>query len=69
MRIKIVALTSPGGTRAYVALGLGLQRAGHSVQLATFSFLEEFVTTWGLDFVPVDCNKFKETSPPSIRFG
>ncbi len=68
MRIKIVALTSPGGTRAYVALGLGLQRAGHSVQLATVSSMQEFVSSCGLNFVSVDCNNFKKTSPP-IPFG
>ena len=67
MRIKIVTLSSLGGTRAYIALGLGLQRAGHSVQLATFPFLQEFVSSYGLDFAPVDCNNFKKTSP--LPFG
>ncbi len=67
MRIKIVTLASPGGTRAYLALGLGLQRAGHSVQLATFSSMQQFVSSWGLDFAPVDCNNFKKRRP--IPFG
>ncbi|MEC4812392.1 MAG: hypothetical protein SAK29_03820 [Scytonema sp. PMC 1069.18] len=65
MRIKIVTLESPGGTRAYVAIGLGLQRAGHSVQLATVSSLQQFVSSWGLDFAPVDCNNFKRSSKGS----
>ncbi|MUG92223.1 glycosyltransferase [Scytonema sp. UIC 10036] len=63
MRIKIVALDSIGGTRAYVALGLGLQQAGHSVQIATFPFLQELVSSWGLDFAPVECNNLKKRSP------
>ncbi len=63
MRIKIVALASPGGIRAYMALGLGLQRAGHSVQLATFPFLQEFVSSYGLDFAAIDCQNFQKTCP------
>lgn len=68
MRIKIVAFASPGSIRAYVALGLGLQRAGHLVQLATASFMQEFVSSCGLDFVPVDCNNFEKINP-LIPFG
>ncbi|HEX2907098.1 MAG TPA: glycosyltransferase [Phototrophicaceae bacterium] len=36
MRITILALGSRGDVQPYVALGVGLQRAGHAVRVVTF---------------------------------
>ena len=56
MRITILAVGSRGDVQPYVALGLGLQAAGHKVQLATYGIFEEFVSSRGLDFAPIGAN-------------
>ncbi|MEO7272332.1 MAG: glycosyltransferase [Vicinamibacterales bacterium] len=53
MRIDILALGSRGDVQPYMALGLGLQAAGHRVRLVTLSGFEEFVRSYGLDHVAV----------------
>ena len=50
MRITILAFGSRGDVQPYVALGLGLQRAGHKVRLAALSQFKAFVESRGLDF-------------------
>jgi sterol 3beta-glucosyltransferase len=39
-----------GDVQPYIALGLGLQAAGHQVHLATSANFESFVRSYGLDF-------------------
>jgi sterol 3beta-glucosyltransferase len=50
MRITILAFGSRGDVQPYVALGLGLQRAGHKVRLVALSQFKAFVESRGLDF-------------------
>jgi len=50
MRITIPTTGSRGDVQPYVALGLGLQAAGHKVRLATHADFEDFVRSYGLDF-------------------
>ena len=50
MRITILAFGSRGDVQPNVALGLGLQRAGHKVRLVAFSQFKAFVESRGLDF-------------------
>src|SRR5512133_1262797 len=50
MLLTIVTAGSRGDVQPYVALGLGLQRAGYRVRLATHETFREFVTGRGLDF-------------------
>jgi sterol 3beta-glucosyltransferase len=56
MRIVILTVGTRGDVQPYVALGLGLQRAGHQVCVATHSLFREFVTSRGLDFAAVEGN-------------
>jgi len=51
MHITILALGSRGDVQPYVALGLGLQRAGYKVRLVALSQFETFVESRGLDFL------------------
>jgi sterol 3beta-glucosyltransferase len=53
--VKILILTygSRGDVQPYVALGKGLQRAGHAVTLATSSRFRAFVEDHGLAFQPM----------------
>jgi sterol 3beta-glucosyltransferase len=50
MHITILAFGSRGDVQPCVALGLGLQRAGHKVRLAAFSRFGAFIESRGLDF-------------------
>jgi UDP:flavonoid glycosyltransferase YjiC (YdhE family) len=53
MRITIVTAGTRGDVQPYVALGLGLQAAGHMVSLATHADFEAFVRSHGLDCRPL----------------
>lgn len=59
MKILILTLGSRGDVQPYVALGRGLQQAGHDVHLATAAPFAEFVRGNGLEFVPLT-GKFLE---------
>jgi sterol 3beta-glucosyltransferase len=50
MRITIITVGSRGDAQPYVALGLGLERAGHRVTIATHETFRPFVTGHGLAF-------------------
>ncbi|CAA9304236.1 UDP-glucose:sterol glucosyltransferase [uncultured Leptolyngbya sp.] len=53
LQITILAVGSRGDVQPYYALALGLQRAGHQVQIATHANFEAFVSHQGLEFAPV----------------
>ena len=54
MRIAIIASGSRGDVEPYVALGKGLQAAGHVVRLVTHQDFESLVTSHGVEFWPVE---------------
>ncbi len=53
MRICLLTVGSRGDVQPYVALGQGLQAAGHIVRLTTHTRFEDLVRKFGLDFSPV----------------
>jgi sterol 3beta-glucosyltransferase len=53
-KVAILTLGSRGDVQPYVALGRGLQAAGHDVVLATAAQFESFVTGCGVHFAPLD---------------
>ncbi len=53
MRLSIVAVGSRGDVQPYLALGLGLQKAGHQIQICADRLFEKFVTSAGLSFTPI----------------
>lgn len=53
MNILILTYGTRGDVQPYLALGLGLQRAGHNVTLATSERFEDFVADHGLRFAPL----------------
>jgi len=63
MHITILTLGSRGDVQPYVALGVGLKAAGHTVSIATSTRFEPFIRRRGLDFVPiaVDIRELLET--------
>ncbi len=50
MQITIIAGGSRGDVQPYVALGKGLQEAGHAVRILTSDDFQTLVTDYGLDF-------------------
>jgi sterol 3beta-glucosyltransferase len=53
MRIDIVAIGSEGDVRPAVALGAGLQRAGHHVRIVALEGLDALVRSCGLDYLAI----------------
>ncbi len=53
MRVRVLTVGSQGDVRPYVALGAGLQAAGHDVRLVAHPAFEDLVRGSGLDFAPV----------------
>ncbi len=58
MKIVILTIGSRGDVQPYVALGAGLQRAGHRVVLATDNAFENLVANHGLEFSPLQGSFF-----------
>lgn len=56
MRVTLLAIGSRGDVQPYVALGAGLQRAGHEVRVATHGNFETLVRSHGLEIFPVEGN-------------
>jgi sterol 3beta-glucosyltransferase len=54
MNVLILTLGSRGDVQPYVALGGGLQKAGHTVKLATTEQFGAFVRDHGLEFAPLN---------------
>ena len=53
MHLSIAAVGSRGDVQPYLALGLGLQKAGYQVQICADSLFENLVTSKGLSYAPV----------------
>jgi sterol 3beta-glucosyltransferase len=56
MRLVIIASGSRGDVEPYLALGKGLQQAGHGVRLVTHETYHDLVTSHGVEFCPVEGN-------------
>jgi UDP:flavonoid glycosyltransferase YjiC (YdhE family) len=67
MKIAIIALGSRGDVQPYIALGKGLQAAGHGVRLITHENYEKLVNAHGLEFWPVHGNIQEFAESPEMR--
>jgi sterol 3beta-glucosyltransferase len=56
MHLTLIALGSRGDVQPYLALAIGLQRAGMRVRLATHAEFLPLIEGWGLEFAPVRGN-------------
>ena len=54
MHICILSVGTRGDVQPYIALGKGLQAAGHQVQLATLGMFEPMVRSYGLGFALIE---------------
>lgn len=59
MKINILTIGSRGDIQPYVALGMGLKKAGHTVQISTHERFRDFVVSRGLEFFPVTGDPLK----------
>lgn len=59
MHIAILTVGSRGDVQPYVALGVGLQGAGHTVTVVTDASFEGFVREYGLQFAPLRSELFQ----------
>lgn len=53
MKIILPTIGTRGDVQPYVALALGLQKAGHAVTLATHPCMRGLVESYGVDFAPM----------------
>ncbi|MEH2178720.1 glycosyltransferase [Nostoc sp.] len=66
MKITMVTWGSTGDIVPFIALSLGLQRVGHTVQIATNYYHQEIVKSHGLKCVPIDLNVEDIEYPESL---
>jgi sterol 3beta-glucosyltransferase len=59
MKIKLLTLGTRGDVQPFVALALGLKSHGHEVTLCTSKSFEEFVTSYGVSFFPINADYMK----------
>ena len=67
MRIAIIASGSRGDVQPYVALGKGLQEAGHEIRLVTHEDFQTLVQSHGLPFWPVKGSVQAIAQSPEMR--
>jgi sterol 3beta-glucosyltransferase len=65
MRIAIIAMGTRGDVQPYLALGKGLQAAGHLVRLITHENFAQLVSSYGLDVATHNTNR---SGPQSSQF-
>ena len=53
-RIMIVSLGTRGDVQPYIALGIGLQQAGHTVKLVTHENFRDMIGSYGLGYAPIN---------------
>lgn len=61
MRITLVAFGTRGEVQPYIALGLGLQAAGHTVKIVTIGQFYDLVTSYGLACHPIPFHSFSDS--------
>jgi sterol 3beta-glucosyltransferase len=67
MLITILTAGIRGDTEPYIALGIELKKAGHTVRIATFENYETFVKSFGLEFYPIKGDVSRVASSEGAR--
>jgi UDP:flavonoid glycosyltransferase YjiC (YdhE family) len=67
MKVAILATGSRGDVQPFVAMGFGLQQAGHEVYLATNSHFETWIRSYGLNFHPSRTSQASGAKNPGRR--
>ena len=69
MNFSIIAVGSRGDLQPYVALGVGLQKAGHQVQIVADELYKEFILDRNLSFAPIITNPKKFFDEDIFKIG
>jgi UDP:flavonoid glycosyltransferase YjiC (YdhE family) len=69
MKITIATVGTRGDVQPYIALGLGLQKSGHQVQIATDSTFKGFIEASGLGFAAVKADPRRALQEDIRRIG
>ncbi|MGK7950109.1 MAG: glycosyltransferase [Xenococcaceae cyanobacterium] len=56
MKITILTVGTRGDVQPFIALGIGLKKAGYEVQIVTHSFFESWIRSYGFDFAVIEGN-------------
>ncbi len=67
MKIALIAFGSQGDVQPYVALGVGLKRAGHEVKMITHENFAHLVQSHQLEFCPVTGNIQGFLEQPEVK--
>lgn len=67
MRITILTIGSRGDVQPYLALAVGLQRAGYSVRVASHAIFESLIRGAGVDFALVRFNPRDIVNHPEVQ--
>ena len=67
MKIVILTLGTRGDVQPYVALGQGLQRAGHLVTLVTARRFQHFIIEHGVGFAPLSADYLDLVDSPEAK--
>ena len=69
MIITILTTGTRGDTELFVALGVGLKKAGYKVRIAASEGFEPFVVSYGLEYYPTDGNILEMASSNFAKEG
>lgn len=67
MKITLLTVGTRGDVQPYLALSVGLQKAGHQVKIATSPNFEALIRSYGVDFAPVQFNPQEILQHPSLQ--
>ncbi len=67
MRITILTIGSRGDVQPYLALAVGLRRAGYSVRVASHANFESLIRGYGVDFALVRFNPREVVNHPEVQ--
>ena len=67
MLITILTTGSRGDTQPYIALGVELKKAGHTVRIAAFRNYEALVKEYGLEFYPIEGDVARVASSEDVK--
>lgn len=67
MHIAVLTMGSRGDTQPYLALAVGLQRAGHRVTLTAPTIFRELIESYGIPFAPMSVNPQDLIKDPEIQ--
>ncbi len=67
MKITIAAIGSRGDVQPYIALGIGLQKAGYEVSLSAPALFHDLISAYGVRHLPVSVNPQQIMEHPSMQ--